>query len=82
MDGETASVATVSSRAEAEVVAGVLTSNGLSAVVSADDVGGQDPALQLFGVHVFVAKSDEASARQVLAAADRTLGSAGQCGAD
>jgi hypothetical protein len=40
----------------------------LRAVVSADDVGGQDPALQNQGVRVLVAPSDEAAARQLLAA--------------
>jgi hypothetical protein len=77
MDSETTSVATVSSRIEAELLAGLLISNGVSAVVSADDVGGQDPALQLFGVHILVAKSDEASAREVLASVQEAPGSGG-----
>ena len=78
VDGEAASVAVVASRAEADVIAGVLISNGLNADVSTDDAGGQAP----FGVRVLVAKSDEASARQVLASAERELGSTGQCGSD
>jgi hypothetical protein len=82
VDGQTASVAVVSSRAEADVIAGVLVSNGLTATVSADDAGGQDPALQVFGVRVLVAESDAASAREVLSVADKELGYVGQCGSD
>jgi hypothetical protein len=49
----------------------MLRSNGLRAVVSADDAGGQDPQLQqVQGVRVLVAASDEAAARQLLAAVD------------
>ena len=42
-------VAVVSSRTEAELVAGLLRSNGLKAAVLADDAGGQDPQLQISG---------------------------------
>ena len=70
MDGATVPVAVVASRAEAELIVGLLRSNGLTAAVSADDAGGQDPQLQLQGVRVLVAPSDEASARRVLAAVD------------
>jgi hypothetical protein len=80
VDGETATVAVVASAAEADVITRVLISHGLSAAVSADEVGGQDRVPN--GTRVVVAKSDEASAREVLAAADRELGSVGQCGAD
>lgn len=80
MNGEAASVAVVASRAEADVIARVLISNGLNAAVATDDAGGQNAAL--FGVRVLVAKSDEASARAVLASAEKELGSTGQCGAD
>jgi Putative prokaryotic signal transducing protein len=74
--GETASVpvARVGSRIEAELIVGMLRSNGLSAVVSADDAGGQEPQLQIEGVRVLVTPSDEASARRLLAAADEKLG--------
>ena len=48
-----------------------LRSHGLSAAVSADDAGGQDPQLQ--GVRVLVAPGDEAPARRLLA--DASLGS-------
>ena len=72
MDGVTVPVAVVASRAEADLIVGLLRSNGLRAVVSADDAGGQDPQLQLQGVRVLVAASDEAAARQLLAEADET----------
>jgi hypothetical protein len=70
--GETASVpvALVASRIEAELIVGMLRSNGLRAVMSADDAGGQEPQLQLQGVRVLVTPSDEASARRLLAADD------------
>ena len=70
MDGATVPVAVVASRAEAELIVGLLRSNGLTAAVSADDAGGQDPQLQLQGVRVLVAPSDEALARRVLAVVD------------
>lgn len=63
-------VAVVSSRAEAELIVGMLRNNDVSAAVSADDAGGQEPALQTQGVRVLVARSDEALARRLLAAAD------------
>jgi Putative prokaryotic signal transducing protein len=63
-------VAVVSSRIEAELIVGMLRSNGLRAVVSADDAGGQEPPLQAQGVRVLVTRSDEAAARRLLAAAD------------
>jgi hypothetical protein len=70
--GEVASVAVaqVGSRIEADLIVGMLRSNGLRAVVRADDAGGQEPQLQIEGVRVLVAPSDEASARQLLADAD------------
>ena len=54
----------------ATAFAGLLRSNGLRAAVSADDAGGVEPQLQLQGVRVLVASSDEAAARQLLAEAD------------
>ena len=49
--GEIASVpvAVAGSRIEAELIVGMLRSNGVSAVLSADDAGGQEPQLQLAG---------------------------------
>jgi hypothetical protein len=70
-DGATVPVAVVASRTEAELIAGMLRNNGLTAAVSADDAGGQEPALQAQGVRVLVAPSGEATARQLLAAAGR-----------
>ena len=70
MDGATVAVAVVASRTEAELIVGMLHNNGLRAAVSADDAGGQEPQLQLQGVRVLVAPSDEASARQLIAAAN------------
>ncbi|HXZ75217.1 MAG TPA: hypothetical protein VEH31_30705 [Streptosporangiaceae bacterium] len=70
MDGATVAVAVVASRTEAELIVGMLRNNGLRAAVSADDAGGQEPQLQLQGVRVLVAPSDEASARQLIAAAN------------
>jgi hypothetical protein len=70
VEGATVSVAIVASRAEADLVVGLLRSNGLRAAVAADDAGGQEPQLQIQGVRVLVAPSDEADARQVLADAE------------
>ncbi len=72
MDGAPVPVAVVGSRTEAELIVGMLRSNGLRAVVSADDAGGVEPQLQLQGVRVLVAASDEAAARQLIAEADET----------
>jgi hypothetical protein len=68
----TVPVAVVSSRAEADLIVGLLHSHGLTAVVSADDAGGQYPQMQVDGVRVLVARSDEALARRLLAATDDT----------
>jgi hypothetical protein len=69
VDGATVSVAVVASRTEAELIAGLLRSHGVSATVSADDAAGQYPQMQVKGVRVLVAPSDEASARRLLAVA-------------
>jgi hypothetical protein len=68
VDGMTVTVAVVPSRTEAELIVGLLRSNGVAAIVSADDAAGLDPQLQLQGVRVLVAPADEASASQILAA--------------
>ena len=60
-------VTVVTSQFEAELIVGLLQSNGLDAAVSADDAGGQEPQLQLQGVRVLVSPADEPAARQVLA---------------
>ena len=67
MTGGPVAAAVVGSRMEAELIAGLLRSNGIGAAVSADDAGGQDPQLQILGVRVLVAPADEAAARQVIA---------------
>jgi hypothetical protein len=61
-------VAIVTSRTEAELIVGLLRNNDLTAAVSADDAGGQEPQLQVQGVRVLVAPSDEETARRLLAA--------------
>jgi len=72
VDSAPVSVAVVASRTEAELIVGMLRSNGLRAAVSADDAGGQEPQLQLQGVRVLVAPADEAAARRLLADAEDT----------
>ena len=67
MAGAPVSVAVVTSRAEADLIVGLLRSHGLRAAVATDDAGGQYPQLQQDGVSVLVAPADEAEARQVLA---------------
>jgi len=73
-DIATVPVAVVTSRTEAELIVGMLRNNGLTAAVSADDAGGQYPVLQIQGVRVLVAPSDESSARRLLAADDTAQG--------
>jgi hypothetical protein len=56
----------VSSRAEAELIIGMLRNHGVKAVLSADDLGGVDMALEMQGVRVLVSKVDEQAARHLL----------------
>jgi hypothetical protein len=74
VDGAPVTVTVVGSRIEADLIVGLLRSHGLSAALSADDAGGQEPQLQLQGVRVLVAPADEVAARQLLAVADDTGG--------
>jgi hypothetical protein len=76
--GTPASVAVVGSRVEAELIVGLLRSHGLRAAVVTDDAGGQEPQWQLNGVRVLVPSSDEASARELLAATDEATGPVGR----
>lgn len=70
MSGLDAVVAQVPSTLEAELIAGLLRTNGIEAAVSSDDVGGNEPQLQLTqGVRVLVAAEDESDARQLIAEA-------------
>ena len=59
-------IAIVSSRVEAELMAGMLRAHGVNAIVSADDLGGVDMALQMQGVRVLVSEEDKSAARQLL----------------
>jgi hypothetical protein len=77
VDGATVTVAVATTRIEAELIVGMLRSNGLRAAFAADDAGGQEPQLQLQGVRVLVAPSDEALARQLLADVEDTAGPVG-----
>lgn len=65
-------VAVVTSRTEAELIVGMLRSNGLRAATSGHDAGGRQPELQLQGVQVLVTRSDEAASRELLAAIEDT----------
>ena len=55
----TVSAAVVTSRIEAELIAGFLRDHDFRAVVAADDAGGQEPELQLQGVRVLVDAADK-----------------------
>jgi hypothetical protein len=60
--------ALVTSTIEAQLIVGMLESNGIAAAVSADDVGGFDPQLQVTqGVRVMVASEDVERARELIA---------------
>jgi hypothetical protein len=59
----TLTLAVVSSRVEAELMVGMLRSNGVRALVSTDDAGGTEPALSAQGVRVLVAVDDAPEAR-------------------
>jgi hypothetical protein len=72
--GATVPVAVVASRAEADLIVGMLRSHDVAAVAAADDVGGLEPALQAQGVRVLVAAADETEARRLLADAADTPG--------
>jgi Putative prokaryotic signal transducing protein len=60
-------VSLVGSRLEADLIVGLLRSNGLNASAAGDDAGGFEPEWELSGVRVLVAASDAESARAVLA---------------
>jgi hypothetical protein len=66
-ESEPVCLAVVTSRAEAELIVGMLRSGGLRAATSARGAGGLQPELQLQGVQVLVARADEAAARECLA---------------
>lgn len=66
-------VSIVNSRAEAELVAGMLRNHGINARVSADDLGGVDLALQAQGVRILVPTADEHQARRLLGESESAL---------
>jgi len=66
VDGAPVAVAVVGSRAEADLIVGLLISHGLRAAVATDDAGGQEPQWDLQGVRVLVPPSDESDARRLL----------------
>ena len=69
MDGAPVLLSVVGSRIEADLIVGLLRSQGLRAAAVTDDAGGQEPQLQLQGgVRVLVVADDEAAARRLLAA--------------
>jgi hypothetical protein len=70
VDGAPVPVAVVTSRIEAELIVGMLRSNGVQAAVVTDDAGGQEPQWQLEGVRVLVAAADEDLARRIIAATE------------
>jgi Putative prokaryotic signal transducing protein len=82
VDDAAVSVAVVASRSEADLIVGLLRSHGLRAAMATDDAGGQYPQLQMDGVRVLVAPSDEAAARRLLAEAAEAAGSAGEADDD
>jgi hypothetical protein len=58
--------AVVGSRAEAELMAGMLRANGVRAWVSTDDAGGVEAALTAQGVRVMVASDSAAAAARLV----------------
>lgn len=64
-------IETFSNRVVAELAAGLLYSEGIEALVVADDAGGAYPMLQFIrGVRLLVASEDEARARELLKASE------------
>lgn len=60
---------TFPNRIAAEMAAGVLESEGIEAMILADDAGGAYPMLQFIrGVRLLVAPEDQERAREILAA--------------
>lgn len=60
-------VAVVGSRTEAELIVGMLRNHGIKAAMSADDVGGWEPQLQLGnGVKVVVPDGEASRARNLI----------------
>ncbi|WP_250003538.1 DUF2007 domain-containing protein [Actinoplanes sp. M2I2] len=72
---EGVTVAVAGSQIEADLIVGLLRSNGLRAIALADSAGGLDPALSVTdGVQVQVNPDDETDARALLAEAEKNAG--------
>jgi hypothetical protein len=67
MSGRLVSVATYSTRSEAEIVQGLLASAGIDASISADDAGGAYPFVLSGGAQLLVDETDVEAATQALA---------------
>jgi type III secretory pathway lipoprotein EscJ len=63
-------IGSFASRSEAEIVVGLLESEGIAAEISADDAGGAYPFDLAGGPWVVVDESDAEAAREVLARSD------------
>ena len=74
-------VAVVGSRAEAEMIVGMLHSHGIHATVSGDDVGGIDLALQAQGVRVMTPDGEADDARHLLPRPDKSPAGIGELNA-
>ena len=69
--GSLVEVASFFYRHEAELARSVLYANGIEAVITSDDTGGQGPGLQyVLGAHVLVHPGDAALARRILEAGE------------
>ena len=66
-EGRAIPIGSFATRSEAEIVVGLLESEGIAASISADDAGGAYPFELSGGARVFVQESDADAARQVLA---------------
>jgi Putative prokaryotic signal transducing protein len=66
--GRSVPIGSFASRAEAEIVVGLLESEGIAASISADDAGGAYPSFEFVsGAQVLVDESDARAARDALA---------------
>lgn len=66
-EGRSIPIGSFATRSEAEIVVGLLESEGIAASISADDAGGAYPFELSGGARVLVDESDAEAAREVLA---------------
>jgi hypothetical protein len=66
-EGRAIPIGSFATRSEAEIVVGLLESEGIAASISADDAGGAYPFELSGGARVLVDESDAEAAREVLA---------------